>query len=217
MGKMESPRSSSDCDSTNVWQDLPEGSYERVVALTRAYWQRLAEVDHKTSALHIFGGEEEVVGSLLNEEVMRRCSLEKEEQAAVSTIMKRWTHRSMAFAAELHTLKVTEVRMAQVAKQGVLLEKQLYREQFLDFWRKQKRERLQRRPVHVGKVLMDAYKHNVLPFATDPVECWERGVVVPPELQQSVVLSDSKGSVSLPAFHELSMRLRTAYHQYRVQ
>ncbi|RNF09608.1 hypothetical protein TraAM80_02092 [Trypanosoma rangeli] len=213
MVEMEAPHSSSDCDSTGVWQELPEESYERVFALARAYRQRLEVVDHEPRPVH-FG---EVVHSLLNNEVTRRRSLEKEEQNAMNIIMKRWTQRFPPFAAELRTIQVAELKTAEMAKERILLERQLYREQFLDFWQKEKREQLQRQPAHVDKFLMDAYKHNVLPFAADPVDCWEMGIVVPPELQQTVVLSDSKGSVSLPAFHELSMRLRAAYHQYRVQ
>ncbi|KAF5226284.1 hypothetical protein ECC02_000407 [Trypanosoma cruzi] len=213
---METHRLCADYSGTSAWHDLPEESYERVVALARAYRQRLTETDQNSGTAHALD-REEYVDSLPKEEVMRRRRIEKKEQDAMSIVMKLWKQRSIAFANELRTIREKKLRMEKVKKQRILLEEQLYREQFLDFWQKRKKEQLRNLPIHPDRVLMNAYRHNILPFATDPVDCWERGIVVPPELQQTVVLLDSEGSVFLPAFHELSMRLRTAYHRYRTQ
>ncbi|EKF30086.1 hypothetical protein MOQ_006104 [Trypanosoma cruzi marinkellei] len=216
VSEMEAHRLCADDSGTSAWHDLPEESYERVVALARAYRQRLTETEQNCGTAHAFD-REEYIDSLLKEEAMRRCRIVKKEQDAMGIVVRLWTQRSIAFANELRTIREKELRMEKAKKQRILLEEQLYREQFLDFWEKRKKEQLRNLPIHPDRVLMNAYRHNTLPFATDPVDCWERGIVVPPELQQTVVLLDSEGSVLLPAFHELSMRLRTAYHRYRAQ
>ncbi|KAH9578204.1 hypothetical protein LSM04_008016 [Trypanosoma melophagium] len=172
-------------------ESLPVVSYGRVTDLANSYRQRIAGDICKTVPDNPLGVEERI-GSILTGESDRLCTIESEEEEILA-IMERWMRRNKTF-----------------------LEKQIYREEFLRFWEKLKYQS-QHCPVHPSKFFMIAYRYNTSPFAMDPVECWERGIVVPPELKQPVEISDGEGTVSLPPFHELPMRFREAYNHYRRQ
>ncbi|KEG13153.1 hypothetical protein DQ04_01181070 [Trypanosoma grayi] len=200
-------------------KELPGGSYERVAALTQSYRQRLAQAGSSVVIDHPLKREERV-NLFLTEEAEQRYSIERGEQNDAWTISRRWSKQSSLFGRELHAIKEARQKKEQLMKQRALLEEQIYREQFLYFWRKQKQQHHHKRysyPSDVVKLISYAYKHNVLPFATDPIECWERGILVPPELQQAVEVSDDRGTILLPPLHELSMSLREAYNKHRAQ
>ncbi|ORC85501.1 uncharacterized protein TM35_000341130 [Trypanosoma theileri] len=196
-------------------EGLPVVSYSRVTDLAKSYRLRIAEDRYKT-VLHNPLKVEECTEPVLAAEEDRRSTIERQEEEEISGIMRRWIKCSAFFTSEIHSMKEIEQKKVEVSRRQNILEKQIYREEFLRFWEKRKHQH-HHRPVNLSKFFMIAYSYNILPFATDPVECWERGIVVPPELQQSVEISDSEGTVSLPPFHELSMRFREAYNHYRTQ
>lgn len=62
-------------------------------------------------------------------------------------------------------------------------------------------------------ILAEVYRDSALPFATDPEECWQRGVTTVPSLQRPIVVPspDRRSAHTIPPYHVLSETLR---HQY---
>lgn len=65
----------------------------------------------------------------------------------------------------------------------------------------------------VTKALTKLYEPCLLPFATDPVECWERGVTVHPMAQTPIHIAspDKKSVLVIPTYHELASNLKEKY------
>jgi hypothetical protein len=62
-------------------------------------------------------------------------------------------------------------------------------------------------------VLSEVYRDSMVPFATDPEECWQRGVTIPPSLQRPMVVPspDRRSVHTIPSYHSLAESLREQY------
>lgn len=81
-------------------------------------------------------------------------------------------------------------------------------------------------------VMRRAYEYAAPPFAADPEELWRRGVIVPPDLQSgagtlrssnrpfasdsavAAEVDDMIQKLSLPAYHDFSMKVRQRYQRF---
>jgi hypothetical protein len=102
------------------------------------------------------------------------------------------------------------------------------RESFLAFWNNIDRSCLDgnvghkdRAAINEGtEALAAAYEASLMPFATDPEEFWKRGVVIPPEAEQPVLIHSpkfGKTPVSAPTYHDFAASLQERYKAHREQ
>ena len=102
------------------------------------------------------------------------------------------------------------------------------REIFHTFWSRVDRTCLDGNVTHKEKAVINqtteaiatAYEASLMPFATDPEEFWRRGVVVPPEAEQPVLIHSPKfgqSPVSAPTYHQFATSLIERYNQHREQ
>ena len=149
------------------------------------------------------------------------CSLEEDEAAARASIVKAFA-RSYERILEMWTTASASHRHSgtQETKQRHDLEKRIRQATFRQFWSNHSSSTgfctseidrgVQARRDAVT-VLRRSYAHSAPKFASDPEDHWRRGIAVAPDLQHSAAVTGGCNPVSLPAYHEFAMRLRTRY------
>lgn len=64
------------------------------------------------------------------------------------------------------------------------------------------------------RLLSVAHAPCIMPFATDPEECWRRGVTVPPDAQQPIRVELPNGrTATIPTYAALGQTLRQRYER----
>lgn len=215
--------------------NISEESAARIAAMIAGRQQRLQlEAQSPAKSAAAFAA---LFDDIASEERSNRDILRRTEQ-------KEWEKMSLAIQeARQYTAQSLAAHQSQAAEQKKIHQQQekikqrILRESFWNFMK----QSADASPVSRGStsslpsrssgqraagspdmrettaVLSELYRDSVVPFATDPEACWQRGITTPPAQQRPVVVPspDRRKLHVIPPYYALAETLREGYWTQR--
>lgn len=203
---------------------LSKDSLERVAELSRRRREQLLQEEDEEVKMQeqkgIAAGER---NEMAEDERLEREQLIRLEEKERDALRKRGDSHSIKQKLEnFNRVRLLEERRDKKIR---ALQQEIAREVFRATWQAPTEHRHSPRPHMLSSspqlrqqgmreatiLLRHAHEYAVPPFATDPEECWGRGVTVAPDLQHGAIGTSDLSKAKLPSYHELGAVLRQKF------
>jgi hypothetical protein len=203
---------------------LPSDSLQRIAALVQARRANNEAAEEKWKAAQQKKQQElnVAIEKILDDESQAREVIAKSESMYWEHLHALCQEEQADFAESMQRYqKIRELEQLR-EKKIHLIQQKMFRETFKEFWKskdparcRSNTERARETIDDVTEMLSRGYRQSTIPFATDPEECWSRGLAVPPEAECPVeIASPTRGPLVLEPYHRFMARMVANYNSH---